>query len=412
VRRRSATALAALSALVIGAGLAGCSGGSSEEGDGVVTVWSFETGDAQVALEDAFLPLFAAEHPDTKVEFVFVPLDQFKTKVVAAAGAGSGPDVIIGAMRDFPTMHGAGAIADITEQWNAFDGHEEFLDQFVLNLDGSTYGVRTKGETVALWYNKDILDEIGVGVPATRDELDAAFGAAHAAGYVPFGICGQPTGGCEYEALPWLSSEGFDYADPDEAALAAGYSVIEDWSKAGYIPRDAVTWDQSIPFQQFMAGQMAFVQTGNWNIAGAKADASFEFGITPIPGGTQESSSYLGGEVAFVGEFADDPELAWAFLEATFLSHDGQLAVYESSGSVPARLDASNDPSVSGDPYQAPFLEQLAKASPNPPVGVDPLKAPAAQLIVGQYWSAVIGQQSTAEDAAREAIAGVVAALK
>jgi ABC-type glycerol-3-phosphate transport system substrate-binding protein len=378
---------------------------------GTVTVWSWATGAEQEGIEAAFVPLFEEARPDATVEFVFVPRDSFVTTLVAAAGAQDGPDVVIGAAGDFPTMQSAGALADITTLWEAYEEKDQYQDQFLVTVDGAVYGVRTKGETVALWYNKDILDEIGVDVPTTRDELAAAFSAAHEAGYTALGMCGQPTTGCEYMALPWLSGEGWDYAQPDESALAAGLSVIEDWVTAGYIPRDAVTWDQNISFQQFLAGEMAFVQSGNWNIETARADANFEFGVVPIPGGTEESTSYLGGEVAYLGAFSDDVDLAWDFLTSTFLSYDGQMAAFESTGSVPAREDASHTPNVTDDPLQPPFLEQLAKASPNPPLGVDALKVPEAQLIIGQYWSAVIGQQITAEGAAQEAVPAVEEAL-
>ncbi|HYQ74726.1 MAG TPA: hypothetical protein VER05_06255, partial [Cellulomonas sp.] len=98
-RRTSLIALAAAGAL----GLAACSGGTSAgggggstsgsggEGDGVVTVWHYFSDANQVALMDAYKEKFESEN-DATVENVYVPYDQMNSKLVSAAGAGTGPD--------------------------------------------------------------------------------------------------------------------------------------------------------------------------------------------------------------------------------------------------------------------------------------------------------------------------------
>ena len=91
-------------------------------------------------------------------------------------------------------------------------------------------------------------------------------------------VSGLPQSQGEWQAYPWLSSQGFTYESPDEQALPRA----SRWSTAGwrreYLSKEATTWDQTVPFQQFLAGQSLFAANGNWQIALADSDATFEYG--------------------------------------------------------------------------------------------------------------------------------------
>ncbi|WP_217617433.1 extracellular solute-binding protein, partial [Cellulomonas sp. GbtcB1] len=75
---------------------------------------------------------------------------------------------------------------------------------------------------------------------------------------------------------------------------------------------------QTVPFQQSAAGKTAFAQNGNWQIGTAEPDADFAYGVVPLPLG-DTGQVYLGGEGEGIGAHADDPELAWEYLQSTYL---------------------------------------------------------------------------------------------
>ena len=78
----------------------------------------------------------------------------------------------------------------------------------------------------------------------------------------------------------------------------------------------------------------------------------------------------------------------------------------EMVGSIPSRIDAAADPSVSGNELLAPFAQTIAERGHTYP---DPIVPPDAvgdiQLAIGQAWSAAISGQLTPADAAAQAIA-------
>lgn len=403
-RRRTAATSAALATTLA---LAAC-GSSGEEagssGSDTVTVWHYFSDPNQVKVMTDYAELFEAAHEGATVENVFVPYDQMNSKLISAAGAQTGPDVVVFNGADASTLALGGALAPIDEQWSSFADADQFPDSVIHSLDGATYAVQGYVNLLGLWYNADILTEIGVEPPTTVDELEAAMAAATDAGYAGITLSGLPQSQGEWQAYPWLSDAGFTYDDPDEAALAAGLARVRGWVDAGYLTQEAVTWDQTVPFQKFAAGGVAFAQNGNWQMGTAEADAQFEYGVVPLPLG-DGGQVYLGGEGQGIGAFSDNPDLAWDYLESTYLDAAGQLVAVENVGSLPSRADAAADPAVTDNELLEPFADTIARFGANYPSGAVPGPAVAdVQLTVGQAWSAVLGGQRSPEDAAASVV--------
>lgn len=170
------------------------------------------------------------------------------------------------------------------------------------------------------------------------------------------------------------------------------------------LSQEAVTWDQTVPFQEFTSGDVAFAENGNWQMGTAKADASFKYGVVPLPL-SADGKVYLGGEGEGIGAYSKNPDLAWEYLTTTYLSVDGQVAAADLVGSIPSRSDAAQDPSVTGNELLAPFATTIAKFGANYPAAVIPPASVAdVQLNVGQTWSAVLGGQQDATSAAETTV--------
>ena len=409
VRPLALTALAMAGVLA----LAACSGGSAKSagdasasgGDvGTLTVWHYFSDANQVKLMDQFGAKFQATHPDVKVENVFVPYDQLNSKLISAAGAKTGPDVAVFNGAEAATLALGGALAPLDDQWASFADAAQFPDSVIHKINGKTYAVQGYVNLLGLWYNADILKEIGVKPPTTLDELEAAMGAAKDAGYGGITLSGLPQSQGEWQAYPWLSAAGFDYTKPDAKSLETALTRARSWVENGWLSQESVTWDQTVPFQQFAAGKIAFAENGNWQMGTAKSDAKFAYGVAPLPLG-DGGQVYLGGEGEGIGAFSKNPELAWKYLSETYFDKDGQILPVTLVGSIPSRLDSAQNDAVSSDELLKPFAESIAKYGANYPADVIPPEAVAdVQLTIGQAWSAALSGQSSPGDAAATAM--------
>lgn len=407
MKRRSFLAgtagLAATGALAA-CGSSGSGGGGGEDasqGGNTVTVWHYFAEDNQVALMDQYKEMFEAENEGVTVENVFVPYDQLNSKVINAAGSQTGPDVVVFNGAEAAVLALGGGLKAIDEEWAAFEDAGQFPDSVQHTIDDTLYAVQGYVNLLGLWCNVDRLDELGLEPPTTVDELEAAMAAAQESGLAGITVSGLPQSQGEWQAYPWLSSQGFTYESPDQQALTDGFAMVHDWVEKGYLSREATTWDQTVPFQQFLAGQSLFAANGNWQIALAESDATFEYTVVPLPvGGTGQV--YLGGEGQAVGAFSQSPELAWQYLTSTFYSNEGQLAAVENVGSIPAREDANQDPAVTDNALLTPFSETVAERGATYPSAAIPPEAVAdVQTTVGQAWSSALGGQQDPEAASQ-----------
>jgi multiple sugar transport system substrate-binding protein len=397
----TASAIAAAAALL----LAGCSGGGSagstnSGGSKELTVWHYFSDPNQVKLMTDYADLFNKSHPDVKVDNVYVPYDQMDSKLISSVGAKTGPDVVVFNGADASNLILAGTLAPLDDKWNAFADKGQFPDSVVHKLDGKTYAVQGYVNLLGLWYNKDILDSVGATPPTTLDELNATMAKVKAAGQSGITLSGLPNSQGEWQAYPWLSQAGFNYDKPDAGDLEKGLSTVNNWIDEGYLSKESTTWDQTVPFQKFAAGGVAFAENGNWQIATAKSTAKFNFGVVPLPLG-DNGKVYLGGEGEAIGAFAKNPDLAWQYLQETYYSSEGELAALKNVGSIPARTDTAGDQSITSDPLLKPFADSIAKYGATYPSDAIPAKSVAdVQIAGGQAWSSVLGGASSPKDAA------------
>ena len=406
--------------------LAACSGGSGSgtpptpagsgsaaapAGGQTITVWHYFSDPNQVALMDKYASLFEAAHPGDKVVNTYVPYDQMDSKLVSAAGSKTGPDIAVFNGADAATIVLGGALAPLDDDLAAYPDKDQLPSSVLHVINDKTYAVQGYVNLLGLWYNKDILDKIGVQPPTTLDELETDMQKAKDAGYGGITLCGLPNSQGEWQAYPWLTNDGFSYDSLDQGTLATGLARVRNWVQKGWLSQEAVTWDQTVPFQTFAAGNVAFAENGNWQVGTAKSDAKFSYGVVPLPINSS-AGIYLGGEGEGVGAFSKNPDLAWEYLTSSYLSPDGQLAAASLVGSLPSRLDVAKNSQVTGNELLAPFSQEFAQQGAVYPSGAVPPQGVAdVQLALGQAWSATIGGQSSPQDAAATAITALKKAM-
>jgi multiple sugar transport system substrate-binding protein len=405
VRLLAGTATTLAGALVLTS--CGDAGGAEGGGDGVVTVWHYFSQDAQVQVMEDFAERFEAANEGVEVENVYVPYDQMNSKLVSAAGAQTGPDVVVFNGGETAPLALGGALAPMDEYWSSFEDASQFPESVIHQVDDTTYAVQGYVNLLGLWYNADILEEIGVEPPTTLEELEAAMAAAAAAGYQGITLSGLPQSQGEWQAYPWLSAAGFDYESPDAAALEEAFTRVRTWVDNGWLSQEAATWDQTVPFQQFAAGGVAFAENGNWQQATAEEQAAFDYGVVPLPL-PETGQVYLGGEGQGIGAFSDDPDLAWEYLTSTFYDAEAELEATETVGYIPARTDAGQAEQVSSNELLDPFAQTVTTFGATYPAPSIPPEAVAdVQVTMGQAWSSVIGGQQSPAAAAQQVMSAI-----
>ncbi len=385
----------------------GTGGGADKGGTKTLTVWTYYTAGGQNDALTQQNELWAKAHPDVKIKTVQIPFDQLPSKLLATATTKDGPDVVLdNVVVDFPSLAAAGVLEDLTDDWNGYADKGLFPESATWTSDDKIYNVMSYTNLLGLYYNKDILDEVGVQPPTTMDEFQTALEKVAAQGkHSVLAESGAPTVEGAWLFMPQLLGEGVDYCNLDEAALKTGLERVKGWASSKIVPRETATWDQADSWQAFNSGKYAFGINGNWNLGDARK-AAFTIGTTRFPAGPDGSHVFPGGEAIGIGAFAKDKALAWQYVQEAWLSKEAGLINFKASGQIPTRSDLANDSAITGDTLVQPFVQAAAETGAWPKNE----QTAAMQTAVGQANSAVISGQKQPAAAAAEALKGVQAA--
>src|SRR5215212_4232242 len=140
---------------------------------GELSIWHGWTGAEADTLNNDILPAWEAAYPDITIETLAVPFDQLKNKYQTETATGGGPDLLIGPLDWVGELATAELIAPLDEM-----ATQDVLANYVpstveaLRYDGKLYGMPESFETVALYYNKTMIET----PPTTTAELDTLAG--------------------------------------------------------------------------------------------------------------------------------------------------------------------------------------------------------------------------------------------
>ncbi|WP_375001883.1 ABC transporter substrate-binding protein [Aeromicrobium sp. CTD01-1L150] len=402
-RLRTAICGAAVGALL----LAACGDGGDSSDGSSLTIWNYYTAGGQNDALEQQNERWIEDNPDVDIEVVQIPLEQLPSKLLATATTQDGPDIVLdNVVVDFPSLASAGVLADMTEYWDEYEDSDQFADSAVWRQDDKVYNVMSYTNLLGLYYNADALDELGIEPPTTIDDFqDALEAVANDGRYTPLSMAGAPTVEGAWMFMPLLLGDGQDYCNLEQSSLQSALERLQSWTDEDIVPREAANWDQTDAWQSFATGRYVFGINGNWNLGDAP-DASFDVGTVRFPAGSEGSRVFPGGEGLGIGAFADDPDLAWRYIEEAWLSADASLINFEASGQIPTRAELADDPKVVDDELVQPFVEAASETA------AWPLNEKTAdmQTAIGKATSAVISGQEEAAGAAQTAYDDVTGA--
>ncbi|MGY0071569.1 ABC transporter substrate-binding protein [Streptomyces sp. QTS137] len=337
--RRAVTSLAAVAVLVTGAALTGC---AQQRDSDVYTVMNSST-DESYHRWDAEAMARCGKQLGIRIEQQSVPAAQVMTKALRMASSKSLPDIVQFDASEMPTFAEAGGLVDLRTLGLETDDIPEGIVEFG-SYRGTYYGAARSVNTLALFYNKDILDRAGLEVPATWDELrDTAeqltegrrYGLALSAGGAEDGV---------FQFTPFMWSNGGDETELDSPQVVEALDYWKALLQDGSLSRSTVNWTQADVNDQFMAGNAAMMINGPWQVETLNTDESLDWGLAqiPVPQAGDTSVGPLGGAVLTVPETGDeDRERTAGRIVACLAGEKEQLTYALNSWMVPANEKAA-----------------------------------------------------------------------
>jgi multiple sugar transport system substrate-binding protein len=204
-------------------------------------------------------------------------------KALLAGQQNSSPDVLL---VDNPVVSTLAAAGILTSTSDTGLGTAS-IDKNIIaagQIDGKTYGVPIGANTLALYYNKDVLKAAGVDVATITNwaTLTDALAKVKAAGKKGITFSGINTEEGSFQFLPWFWGSGADLTKLDSPQAVSALTLWTDWLKKGYAPNSVIQNTQTTSWQEFLTGDYAFSENGTWQLTGVKA-SKINYGILNIP---------------------------------------------------------------------------------------------------------------------------------
>jgi len=301
---------------------------------------------------------FESRHPGVKVNFSNSPGSRHSDLLATRFAAGSPPDIVHMISRSFVGFAAQGWFSEIDscftdDTLSHFGGLQSYME-----WDGETQGLLLNSYGYHLFYNKEILDAAGVGVPTTPDELADAVAKIDALNEDYVGFAGvtraeadaflQASMFVSGQGVPWTTDAGYNLTSPELIAAMENFREVH-----ANAPRGAGEMDRN---EFFFNGSAAMLLDGNyfWQQALDEADPAVRdhigIALAPFPNqpGSVSNSLHIPASL--------DPEKK--ALVCDFIATAAQPGFQQQYGealSVPPPRDGAMT-----DALRARFPEQIA----------------------------------------------------
>jgi multiple sugar transport system substrate-binding protein len=284
-------------------------------------------------------------------------------KALLAAQQNNSPDVLIVDNPVVSTLAEAGVLTT-TEEMKVDTTAVEPNLLAAGQIGGKTYGIPIGANTLALYYNKKVLDAAKVDPATIKDwaGLTSALEKVKATGKkgITFSAIGTEEG--SFQFLPWFWGSGANLTQLDSAQGVAALTLWTDWLKKGYAPNSVLNNTQTTSWQEFATGDFAFSENGTWQLANAKK-AGFEYGIIPIPsqaGGTAPAPT--GGEFVTAPVQSNTAKYATTQKLIACLTNADNALTTDTTLSYVAATDAVQGKQVAANPELKVWVEAVQAA--------------------------------------------------
>ncbi len=265
--------------------------------------------------------------------------------------------------------------------------------------NGTLFAAPYASDGGLLFYRKDLV----ATAPKTWDEI-----IADCKGKTSNTITGSKPG-CyagqfaKYEGLTVNAAEAINAAggtiikddgktpDVDTPEAAKGLSFLADGFKDGYIPKEAIGFQETQSLNAFIAGKLVFMRNWPYAVAVANGKGSKvigKFGIAPLPGPDGHGASSLGGHSLAVSKYSKHQASGVKFIK--WMEEPAQQKWNLTQGTLaPVISSLYTDPElVKKFPYLPTLLASIKTAVPRP---VTPFYPAVTEAIQANAYAALQG---------------------
>ena len=311
--------LAILVALTLA--LAGISAVAEEE---KVTLSFLRIGndEAERAFWQWAIEAFEKENADVCIAYEEAPIgESMDTVLNTRFASGEGVDLIGHGILSVAQRVEANQYMAIDEYFDSWEGKDDIMPSVLANgtYNGHVYGLGYSVTPYVFAYRSDLLEEAGIAVPTTWDELaDAAreLTKKNESGEVEFaGFCYPQTGGNLVELDVFVYGNGGQYivdGEPvfaDNEAVAGALSFLRE-----LIPDVSLTYSSS-EVNPFVSGSAAMTLINNAALTTMLKNPEYEgkVGIA-LPPNNGVKASFCGCNMLFIGTKCQNPDAAFRFI--------------------------------------------------------------------------------------------------
>jgi multiple sugar transport system substrate-binding protein len=398
----------ALSAVTV-AGLAASALAMSAFADDPTTIemWYHISPDQATVLLQ-MIDQFEEENPDIKVETQSVAFSELKKQVTIGVAADELPDVTLCDTVDNASFAAMGAAKNINkevEEWGEIDNYFDGPRNSAMYED-EYYGVPFYSNCLAIMYNKDILDEMGVAYPTaewTWDDFKKDVAATSNDDHFGLTMSLIKSEEGTFNVIPFIWQAGADYDSLDSEGAKEALTMINDFYQKGYMSKELISMTQAdMCASLFATGKSAFMVGGTWltaNIANENPDLNY--GVVTFPNYKNAASPIGGGNIIMLKE--DHRDASWKLMQ--FLcSKDNSRAFCEDAGYIASREDAvAESTKWTEDPILSVYVDQLKIAKARGPQA----RWPEISSAIQTAFQSVLSGEATVDDALSTAAAAV-----
>lgn len=342
---------------------------------GEITWWDTTRPDSEGPVFQELIKEFEAKYPSIKVKYVNVPFDQAQNQFQTAAQAGSGaPDVIRAEVAWTSQFASLGYLQPL-DGTRAVDNEADFLPGPLSSTkyQDKTYAVPQVTDTLALLYNKKLLEKAGhTEAPKTVAELKQYALDVKAKA----GTTGLALNVDAYFLLPFMYGEGGDTLDVpnkkivvNSPANVKAMQTVADLVTSGAAAKPAVQDSYVNAMTAFKDGKTAMIYNGPWALSEIYQGKEFKdkanLGIAPVPAGSVKAGAPTGGHNLAI--YAGSKNIPASYEFVRFMTSKESLAKMSAKlGLLPPRTSAFDDPAVQGNKDVSVFKPVLDAAVARP----------------------------------------------
>ena len=247
-----------------------------------------------------FADKFNAEHENIEVVVDCVSWNDVYTVVNTRVANGEAPDLLnIDVFADYQ----ADGLLLPAKDWVSEETYAKFYPSFLEQsvVDGTVWAVPDLASARALYFNKDILEQAGVTVPATWEELKAACQTIKekCPDVYPWGVdMTTDEGQACFAYYAWNNGGGF-VDDEGNWALNSAENVeavnyVVDLIKSGLTNTDPTTETRYDLQEMFAAGKLAMMIGPNQISKYCQENGGINFGVASLPTNGDKAGASVG----------------------------------------------------------------------------------------------------------------------